>query len=223
MQRFMRGIFNRRPQLPRYVVTWNPQTVLNFLKDWDPPSSLSLKELSLKAAFLLTLLSARRGSTIVNLHIRNINIFPSEIHISIGDLTKTSKLNRHSPEIILPSFEDKSLCIVNFLKAYLERTSKLRGNHLQLFISFQQPHKPISRDTLSRWIRQIMEKAGIDLGRFKPHSLRSAATSAASSNNVSLGTILASVGWRSESTFATFYKKPLERNTGEVCSTVQSL
>ena len=39
------------------------------------------------------------------------------------------------------------------------------------------PHKRASRDTIRRWIREKMAEAGVDTSIYKPHSVRSIATS----------------------------------------------
>ena len=67
---------------------------------------------------------------------------------------------------------DKTLCVVSHMKEYLRRTKPLRGDNKKLFISFMKPHKHISRETLSRWIKTVMEAAGIDTSIFCPHSTR---------------------------------------------------
>jgi len=48
------------------------------------------------------------------------------------------------------------------LKEYLQRTETLRVTGSQLLISFQKPHKAVSRDTISR-IRTVMQMSGINL------------------------------------------------------------
>ena len=48
------------------------------------------------------------------------------------------------------------------MKEYLRRSKPLRGDSTKLFISFMKPHKHISRESLSRWIKTVMEAAGID-------------------------------------------------------------
>lgn len=53
--------------------------------------------------------------------------------------------------------------------------------------------------------------AGVDLTRFKPHSIRAASTSAASQVIVSLGTILRTAGWSSQCTFAQYYQKEVHK------------
>ena len=54
-----------------------------------------------------------------------------------------------------------------------------------------------------------MEKSGIDVNLFKPHSTRAAATSKAFLKSVPLEHILSVAGWSSSDTFAKFYKKPV--------------
>ncbi|GFR79935.1 tyrosine recombinase XerD [Elysia marginata] len=211
----MKIVFNLRPAIPRYHVTWNPDIVLQFLESWHPPPNITLKQLTQKTALLLVLLSGRRGNTIINLHKDNVSFHDNEVHISIGELTKTSSVGRHEPEIILASFQNKTLCIVEYLQAYFKATENFRGSSPHLLLSFVDPHKGITTSTLSRWVREVMSQSGIDINRFRPHSTRSAAASHDAHRNVSLATILASVGWRSQSTFARHYNKPLLKNQGE--------
>ena len=46
VSRFVSGLFNLKPALPRYTVTWNPQIVLNHLKTFPTTGNLSLKQLT---------------------------------------------------------------------------------------------------------------------------------------------------------------------------------
>jgi len=219
----MKGIFNKRPSLPRYTVTWNPEIVLKLFSSWGENKILNLKKLTQKLCTLLMLVSGRRGQTIILINIKNIKVEEHEVRISIGDIVKTSNKNFQEPEIVLKKFHTKKLCIVSTLQEYLRRTEKLRGGEDQLLISYGPPHKKIGRDTLSRYVKTILTQAGIDTKRFKPHSLRSAATSLAARTNVSIATIMASIGWKRESTFAIYYNKRLETNTGELGKAVVSL
>ena len=103
----------------------------------------------------------------------------------------------------------RRLCIVTVAKAYFEKTRAIRGNESQLFISFQKPHRAVSRDTISRWISSIMCAAGLDMTIFSPHSLRAASTSKATKAKVPIDTILHTAGWARESTFRAYYNKPI--------------
>ena len=91
-------------------------------------------------------------------------------------------------------------------------TKDKRGRETQLLISFQKPFKPVTVDTLSRWIKTIMSQAGIGIDRFKPYSGRAASTSAAKAANAPIHTIMAAAGWSRESTFAKFYNKAVTQS-----------
>ena len=108
----------------------------------------------------------------------------------------------------LPYPADLHLCVTNTLCSYLEKTKSRRGSEL-LFISFQKPYKAVSGDTIQRWIKVVIEKAGIDTSVFKPHSTRAASTSAAKAAGVSMDEILSQAGWSNCATFKTFYNKPV--------------
>ncbi|WAR05796.1 hypothetical protein MAR_021165 [Mya arenaria] len=77
------------------------------------------------------------------------------------------------------------------------------------FMSYVKPHATVTRDTISRWIKTVMYRAGINVKDFGSHSVRSAVTSKASSSAVPIADILAKVGWSRESTFRKFYDKPV--------------
>jgi len=97
-----------------------------------------------------------------------------------------------------------NICVVTTLKAYIARTSAFRWDAPQLFFSYFKPFKPVSRDTISRWVKTVLQKSGIDVNFFKPHSTTAAATSKAS---IVLEHILSVAWWSSSATFAKFYKK----------------
>jgi MarR-like DNA-binding transcriptional regulator SgrR of sgrS sRNA len=128
----------------------------------------------------------------------------------IEKLLKTSKPGKHLSRIELLAYSpEKALCIVEYLKLYLERTESLRENNTQLLISYQKPYGPVTTDTIARWIKQVLAEAGIDTSIFTAHSTRAASTSAAKTKQIPIDTILTAAGWSNESTFARFYNKPI--------------
>ena len=96
--------------------------------------------------------------------------------------------------------------MVRTLNAYKERTKALRKSN-QLFISVIKPHAEISTQTVSRWLRNALTGATINVG-FTGHSTRGAATSAAAEAGLSLDIIMAAADWASSTTFEQFYHKP---------------
>ena len=213
LKQFMKGVFEKRPFFPLYTSTWDVNKVFKVIETWDN-ASCPLEFLSYKTVILLLLLSGRRGGSIVQICVKDIFIEGEIMVIKINHKTKTSNNKHHVPDIKLKRFENKDLCPVGVMESYLQRTEggRSEGNN-KLFISYQTL-KPISRSTLSRWVKIVMDKAGIDLKRFKSHSTRAASTSRAIAQGVSLATIMASVGWKQANTIARFYSKTIEDDTG---------
>ena len=105
--------------------------------------------------------------------------------------------------------EDKSLCVVHYLRHHKKRTCALRGSETKLFIRLESPSlRCLKGHTTTKWTKMSLKTAGIDMSRFTAHSTRSASTSKAI-QKLPLATILKAVGWRSTSTFDTLYKKPI--------------
>ena len=44
----------------------------------------------------------------------------------------------------------------------------------KLSISFLKPHKPVGVKTISRWIKESLKTAGVNVEHYQGHSLRSA-------------------------------------------------
>ena len=204
--------YERCPPKPRYTQFWDVNLVFNLLKSWGPTKSLKLKELSFKLVLLLLLISSQRGQTVVNLSIDDM--FKMKVllkHNRMGDPPDTLRFK--------PFRECKRLCVVRTLKAYLALTKAIR-KHSQLLLSFSKPHKPISKDTLSRWTLKTMELAGIDTARYKGHSTRGASTSAAKRLGVPISLILRQASWKSAGSFAKYYDKEIDKDAAAVADTL---
>ena len=212
VKKFMKGVFNKRPALPKYSSSWDPEIVLNYLKSLHQP--LPLIVLSQKLCVLLLLISAQRGQALHLMSISDIEFSDSKAVISFPVLLKQSRPDYHQSGITLKTYTgDKNLCIIRVLREYLERTKDLRGEESRLLITTQPPYKAVARGTISRWVKTIMRKAGIDVSVYKPHSTRAAATSAAKRKGVALSAILDRAGWTRESTFTRFYDKPVLKSS----------
>ena len=174
----------------------------------------NVQRLLKKLATLLAILFGQRAREILSLmDIRNITMEQTCLIIRIGDLLKTSNRKFHNEELKFPKYiENTNICPVTTLKQYLHMTSKNRGEIKSLFITQVRPFKPASKDTIAKWIRETLSKAGIVTSIFSPHSTRSAASSAAKNGRVPIDAILKTGGWRSMKTFERFYdKKIVER------------
>ena len=90
----------------------------------------------------------------------------------------------------------------------------IRKNEKKLILSTNKPHKAAKRDTISRWVKDIMQEAGIDTKVFKSGSTRAAATSKASAAGVPLDEILRAGGWTKATTFQQWYRKDIQTHKG---------
>ena len=213
VKRFMKGIFQSRPALPRYNKTWDVQTLLQYLLSMKDTKDLTLKELTLKLVILVALTTVQRGQSLHLMDTANMVHEHNSLVFLLSSAIKQTKPGRSSSELTikLTAYSpDEKLCVVRTCLIYLEKTKPLRGVETQLFITHQKPHKKASRDTIRPWIKQIMATAGIDVTVFKPHSVRAAATSKAKLNNASTSDIMKAAGWTSAATFAKYYDKPID-------------
>ena len=204
--RFIKGIFECRPSLPRYQESWDVTVVLAYLAKLGPPEKLNLKNLTLKVFIMMALLSGQRHQTLHTLAIDCMQISSDKCVFSINSLLKTSRPGKHLACIEFQAYApDVILCIVKHLK----HRDILQSDVKQLFISYTKPHKAVSLDTVSWWIKTTLVNAGIDTSKYSALSTRSESTSAAKGNNISIATIMKSAGWSQESTFTKFYDKPV--------------
>lgn len=208
--RFMKGVFETKPSLPRYTETWDVNIMINYLASLGPPKELTLKILTYKVVMLLALLSGQRRQTLHALDINSMQLTLDKCTFSISTLLKTSRIGHHLKPIEFLAFKpNTALCIVKHVTCYIERTRPLRGNQTQLLISYQKPYKAVSADTISRWLKTVLNLAGIDTAKYTAHSTRSASTSAAKTMDIAIDIIMESAGWTQESTFVKFYNKPI--------------
>ncbi|VDI76068.1 Hypothetical predicted protein [Mytilus galloprovincialis] len=206
--RFLKGVYHLRPTVHNDVNIWDVSIVLRLLRRLSPVADISVKDLTLKLVMLIALTNATRSQSIHLLKLSNMQKQKDCFRFKIFDLLKQSRPGYKNPEVILKSFPpDRRLCVYLVLKEYLKRTVDIRSEEDSLILSYIKPHKKVSCSTISRWIKSIMCRAGIDTSIFKAHSTRSASTSKAKQNNVPVSDILAKAGWSSSTTFGKFYDK----------------
>ena len=202
ISRFMKGIFKSRPPTPRYQSTWDIQPMLSHLVSLGPATEMDLKSLTHKLVMLIALVSAQRTQSIHLLDLHFMKLSTDAVEFVIPGRIKQSRPGYKVQPVLLKAYPiDRHLCVVTHLNEYIERTKSLRSVESRLFISYVKPHKGVSKDTISRWIRTVMTDAGIDVNVFKPHSTRSAATSKALQSCVPIQDVLKQAGWSNQRTF----------------------
>ena len=208
----MKGVFKTRKPKPKYEDIWDASKVLNYLSTLHPVKELSLKDLTLKVLMLLLLFTGQRGQSIHLMTLSAMKRTESLCQFQILNHTKTSKPGHSSTSITISEFEqDRRICPLTALQEYLDRTQGLRNGEQCLFISYVKPHRAVSRDTISRWAKSVLESSGIDSHKFS-----------AQQKDVPLDVILAHVGWRSAETFRKFYDKPVTPANNIMASAILS-
>ena len=200
--RLMKVFFNDRPPLPRYTCTWKVQTVLMHISAWGANEALSLKQLSWKTAMLLAL---TRPSRSADLSLNGKRYKPDGVVFTPTSLAKQSRQGKQITELFFPSFpHDPGLCPVATLKAYEERTVPVRGTESKLFLALIKPFKAVMSSTIARWLKSLLESAGVDTSVFNAHSRRGASSTAAANMGITTNDILKVADWSSESVFQGF-------------------
>ena len=207
----LRGAFNTRPPQPKYADTWEVNAVLQAIIDMGENEDLPLNQLSHKLAMLMALVSASRCQEIASLDIQLMNDFGDKVTFDIAELTKSKRPSKPHQRITFMAYTgSENLDVVQCLRVYLRRTQTLRqpgSQKSQLFIGCVKPHKPVAPCTVARWLKVVMSKAGIDIERFKAHSVRGASTSKASKLGLSTQQIIERANWSKATTFFRFYHR----------------
>jgi hypothetical protein len=188
---------------------WDVEIVLVYLRKLSPVKTLTLKDLTLKLVMLLALTCVTRAQTLHLLSLDYLEKKTSSFSFCIVENLKQSRPGYTNPMFKVKSYPvDRRLCPLLVLKEYLFRMKNRRKSQY-LLVSYIKPHDRITTSTISRWIRVVLQRSGIDVTKFKAHSVRAAATSKVVSNHTPVQDIMKLAGWTLESTFSRFYNKKI--------------
>ncbi len=201
--------------MPRYSFTWDPELVLTLLHSWGANELLMLKQLSFKLTALLALCQPKRVSELAAFSLAYVEKSSSAWIFHLPHVTKTRKPGTPPDKAVYAQFlPDPLLCPVLTLVAYTTRTTAFRSSPSWLLLSYRAPHKPISAQTISRWLTSVLAAAGIDTSIFKAHSTRGATSSKAVVTGYPVAKVLQSGCWSNQTnTFALFYYRSLADST----------
>ena len=185
VKKFVRGVSNLR--IPtKYSYIWDVLVVLEFFRHLPENNLLPLKLLSLKLVMLVALVSGQRVQTLSLLDLSFNNSVYDSIVFVIPNMTKTSRPGKPASQIVLSEYgQDKRLCVVSCLIAYLLKTLEYRTSS-KLFLGLQKPHKAVGSQTLSRWLKATLRLSGVRIDIFLGHSTRAASSSKAKLAGLSL-------------------------------------
>ena len=184
--RLMNGIANERPPKPRYTTTWDVAKVTTYLSALGENITLSLKLLTKKLLMLLALVSPERSSVLWELNSRYLKKQPDGVVFTLIKPRKSGDPMSLTTATFPRFLQDTTLCPCDC------STEKFRlsEDSNKLFLSFQRPHHPVAKATITRWLCDVLVAAGIDSTIFKAHSTRAASTSAAAKKHLPLNICL---------------------------------
>ena len=93
----------------------------------------------------------------------------------VPGLTKTRR-SGEPREVLYPKLIlDDKICPVSILSLYLKVSQKhcIQSDEkqpLNLFVIVKRPHKAVTAATISRWLEEILCRAGVDMNIFKAHT-----------------------------------------------------
>ena len=196
--------------------------VLRFLRGppFQPLASSSLRTLTEKVLFLVSLATARRVGELQAVS-RDVSFSGSDAFLSYLPefRAKTESAVNPLPRSFcvrsLTNFvgdlpDELLLCPVRALRLYLSHTSSLAPRPRTLFVS----PRSLSKNALSFFLRDVISNAYFSSSSSasssapsssRAHSMRGVAASWAFARNASLSSILAAALWSSSSVFSNFY------------------
>lgn len=213
--RLFQCFYKLRPQKAKHFTFWPVQTVLDHLSSLHPASSLTLKQLTLKTLALIALTSCDRGQTIHLMDIEKTTISNSGINFVIFEQLKHTRRVSKPKVIQCLCTDTPSLNVCDYVTNYMNRTLAIRSSHVsqgrekptQLFLSWATK-RPVTRQTLARWLKTTLRDAGIDTSEFTGHSYRGAGLSNAYNHGANIKQIITAGCWSNVDTFKRFYLAP---------------
>ena len=216
VSRLFKSFEKMRPTVPRYVVTWDVNKVLCMLKSWYPYSGMTMKQLTLKTCMLIALSSSDRAQTLQLMRHDQCVISARGVEFPILSKMKTTRHLRKARVVSCPRWSDPSLDVAECVTTYMNRTLIFRYKAIkkglpkptQLFLS-HRTGLPVARNTISRWLTEVMFMAGIDTTYFKGHSTRVASVSKAKRRGANPNQIILQGDWTNISTFNRHYDREI--------------
>ena len=192
---------------------------LEYIVNLGDNESMQIRDLSMKTAFLLALVTASRPSDLHRIDITTITrssygcrfqcIDPKEYKIAIAHSSSTTK-KRTKSLFVGPYEENVNLCPLSAVHSLINRTAQWRitsTTKKALFLISRDPHNPAAVDTIANWIKELMQRSSITSSA---KDVRSISASLAQNAGADITSVLALGNWTSNSTFQRFYQRGIK-------------
>ena len=215
IKRLLSAMNRLNPSLPKLGEdVWDIEMVLKYIEENYPSyKDITLLQLSEKCAtlILLTTMCRKQNLSLMEIAEDRMVQFQDKFIFVLGTPTKGYRGPHHRfmQKMTICSFPDRSsqypyTCVDN----YLHRTHP-QATCTQLFVT-TNTFTPASKDTIARWVKTVMAKAGIDVKMFGPHTTRAASATKARFLGMPLDLILDQAGWANPNSFYRHYFRKVE-------------
>ena len=141
VKRYMKGIFENNPTLPKFQFTWNVSLLFNYFRNMHEIHALDIQKLTQKLFMLMTPISGgQRTPTIHSIRVSYIQILDNKVLIPIMSLMKQTKPKKHIAPLCFQVYnKEPKLYVVSHLTEYLKRTKSFRDTD-KLFLTSIKPY-----------------------------------------------------------------------------------
>ena len=166
IRELMKAFRNIQPTRARYSATWSIDRLLEYWDTQPENSLLSLKLLTIKTAQLISISALTRADELNNMLVDNYSERDPGLAFR---LLKPPKNHSEGPvpDIVLDEIPDApNLCPVICAREYIRKTAEFRARdddmiRSRLFLSLDKRHTNVKTGTISSWLKQGMDMAGI--------------------------------------------------------------
>ena len=114
ISRYLKGIYNRHPPLPKYTSIWDISLVLDYYNSIETNDKLKFKDLVKKTVMLFMILGARRKQALFTITVDNVVTEENKIFFLPNKTLKHSNTHRPLEPLISQGCPlNEKLCIVN--------------------------------------------------------------------------------------------------------------
>ena len=208
VRQLLRGVFNNRPPVAKYMVIWDVNLVLAFMSCFI---ANEFKDKSMRLATLFMLLSGNRVNMLSHFNIDNMYINDQELTFTFDEALKHTHPKATTEPMTFRAYPElPTLCPVKLTWEYLEERNTLSGDKA-FFVTISKSHHRPDPSTIARWIKDMLFLSGVDTGKYSAHSCRHASTSSAMFRGIGLRTILKSACWSNVRTFKKHYFREISQ------------
>ena len=123
-----------------------------------------------KTSAVLTVLSGQRVSTIHKFKLSNLQLTDTVALFNITEPLKQSTPTRKPQPFVFHRYpHNEQLCPVRLVQAYWVKQTSLPvvASYDAFFLTHRRPHHPASKDTIARWVKNVLQLSGVNVDIYK--------------------------------------------------------